>query len=1274
MNDPRPAAPAPAPRRRFYRRRRFWAWSGISLLSLGLVALLLAYWLLQTVAGRDVLLAQIIARLPAGASLTWNRIEGPLAGPLTLYGVDFKYDQIHFTAERAHLEPDLRPLLGRKLRLDVLELSNATLDVPKSDEPFELPRWPDSLPQIEMPLAIQADAIAIDGLRISQAGKPIIDIHRLRGGIDIANGEFQARELVIESDRGHFVANGFYQPRYNYRTDLLIGGTLAAPPGRTPARAGLVARGNLSQMNIALSGHAPEPLRAMLTVTGKDDPRWRFSAKTESLDLALLGITGATTPLNFDLQASGTGGMANVHGRIAQGDTALTIKPSRIRVENQVLTVAPLVVEALEGHASLRGTADFNDPENARFRFSVNARGMKFGNAPDPAQPNAPTTPIGVDADLGVAGNLKNWAAIGDATLTRAGEQAKLTFDGRGNDQQMQLKTLHVRMPTGTLDASGQIGWTPQMNWELKATLAGFDPGYFVPGWDGNVSGRMASKGQQQPVAADGQAGRINATLDVPALNGTLRSRPLNANGNFVLQGAQGSGELALSLGNSRITAHGSVGDRIDIDAAFQPLQLDDLLPDSVGSLRGTMRLRGPRNAPDVDADLTGNGLRWNDWSADTISINGRLPWRGDQGRLTVRGSNLQLGIPIASVGLEAVGAVENLQLRGNLDSATGALALSGAVRRSGTNWLGSIETLQLTPSRGASWRLQQPAPFTLNADASRWTLGNACLSPTTGGAALCANADWPGQGLRVNADTLPLSLIEPWLPLNNGRPMTLRGEARLDATLRPRGSAWEGNIHLASPDGGLRLGDSAHIETIQYDQFSFDAQFDPQQIKARLGSGFKGAGFIDATVATGWDAAAPLNGEIYLNMSRLFWLELFSPDLVRPEGLVEGHVSLRGTRGQPSLGGNAVLSNFRGELPALGLTLTDGGARLDAMPDGSARITGSMKSGEGRLNIDGGLSWFGNATPLQLNIRGENVLVSNTRELRAVANPNLQVGLVGTTIQLRGEVTLPSADIDLERLDEGVSVSEDVVVLDPIDPEYQRTSTLDMDLGIVLGDQVKINGFGLTGSLSGQIRVRGRPGREMTATGGLNVEGRYKAYGQELQITRGQLNWSNNIVSDPRINIRAERQIGDVTAGIDVTGRAQAPRADIWSDPSMQRSEALSYLVLGRSLSVATSSEASQINAASAALSAGSGLLASQLGARLGLDDAGVSQSRALGGSVLGVGKYLTPRVYVSYGVSLIGAGQVLTLKFLLRRGFNLELESSTVENRASINYRRER
>ena len=58
----------------------------------------------------------------------------------------------------------------------------------------------------------------------------------------------------------------------------------------------------------------------------------------------------------------------------------------------------------------------------------------------------------------------------------------------------------------------------------------------------------------------------------------------------------------------------------------------------------------------------------------------------------------------------------------------------------------------------------------------------------------------------------------------------------------------------------------------------------------------------------------------------------------------------------------------------------------------------------------------------------------------------------------------------------------------------------------------------------------------------------------------------------------------------------------------------------------------------------------------------------------MVGIGKYLSPRLYVGYGVSLLGTGQVITLRYLLRKGFDIEIESSSVENRGSLNWRKEK
>ena len=1259
------ASPATPPPPRVHPRSRFWVGSALGVLALVIVLVVALYWLLQTVAGRDVLLAQVVARLPADSSLTWEKAEGPIAGPLTFHGLEFRYQDYRFTAQRVLLDPDLRPLLGRRLRLDALEIEGATLDLVSSDEPFQLPRWPDSLPAIQTPIAIQADRIVVDGLDIRSDGEHVIAISSLRGGIDVANGSLRAEHIDIHSDRGVFSVHGSYAPALNYRSDLLLTAVLPAPHGHSPARLGLVARGDLEKMEVGIGGRAPEPLHATLTLGGDADaPVWRLAARSEGLDPALLtGAAPSDQSFHFDLQASGSGGSADVSGQLGRGDLQLTLAPSHLQLENQVLTVAPLLLDLYDGQVRLNGHADFTDPQDARFNFALNAHGLNF----QPEDPAAPS--IGLDAALGVAGSSNDWAVYGDASLQRGGEQADVVLDVRGDASRAQIHSLQATMPTGTLQASGQVGWDPVLDWDLALVLDGFDPGYFAPGWDGNVNGRITTTGNARD--DDG----FDALVNVQSLGGRLRGRALAGSGNFVLRGQEGEGQLDLRLGDSRVRAEGRVaGERLDLAAQLQPLHLDDLLPGGSGTVHGSLHMTGTRQAPNLQADLQGRGLHWNDWSAETVDLRGRLPWRGGGGDLVLIGSELQVGIPLQRVHVHAQGAVEDLRLQLQADSPqTAGLVFGGQMQRRGTSWHGSIDQLDVAPAHGNAWTLEAPAGFVLTGP--RWQLQPACLvTRGNGDERLCAHADWPREGLMVHSERLPLTLVEPWLPRQGGHALLLRGDMSLDASIRPQGNRWAGGVHLASLEGGIRLGNDARREIARYDNFTFDLTFDPQKIQGRLGVGFQGDGYVDASFNTGWDAHSPLHGELYTHISSLFWLELFSPDLVRPRGVIRGHMSLRGTRGQPLLQGQLLLEDFQGELPALGLSLVDGSGSVDAQADGSARVTASVGTGGGKLRIDGSLSWFGQATPLQLHIHGQDVLIADTPMLTATANPDLQFSMDGPTMVLRGQVEVTQASLNVERFEQGVSASVDVVVLDPIDPEEQRAAPLDMDLALILSNDVVITGYGMTGTMSGRLQVNARPGHAMRGTGALQIGGRYRAYGQDLTITQGQLTWSNNLIEDPRIALRAERRVGEVLAGINVAGSAAAPQIDVWSNPSMPQSEALSYLMLGRSLEGATRSQAQQVTATSAALSAGTGLLAGQIGMRLGFDDAGVMHSRALGGSVVGVGKYLSPRVYVGYGVSMVGAGQVVILKFLLNRGFDVELESSTVETRGSVNWRTER
>jgi translocation and assembly module TamB len=97
-------------------------------------------------------------------------------------------------------------------------------------------------------------------------------------------------------------------------------------------------------------------------------------------------------------------------------------------------------------------------------------------------------------------------------------------------------------------------------------------------------------------------------------------------------------------------------------------------------------------------------------------------------------------------------------------------------------------------------------------------------------------------------------------------------------------------------------------------------------------------------------------------------------------------------------------------------------------------------------------------------------------------------------------------------------------------------------------------------------------------------------------------------------------------------------------------------------------------VGTAARALGSATGdLLAKSVGARLGVD-AGVSDNAALGGAAFTVGKFLSPKLYLSYGVGLFVPGEVITLRYILSKRWNLEAQSATNDNRAGINYRWEK
>jgi translocation and assembly module TamB len=147
------------------------------------------------------------------------------------------------------------------------------------------------------------------------------------------------------------------------------------------------------------------------------------------------------------------------------------------------------------------------------------------------------------------------------------------------------------------------------------------------------------------------------------------------------------------------------------------------------------------------------------------------------------------------------------------------------------------------------------------------------------------------------------------------------------------------------------------------------------------------------------------------------------------------------------------------------------------------------------------------------------------------------------------------------------------------------------------------------------------------------------------------------------------------VKAKLTVTGSASKPQLEVSADPTMTQTQALSYLVTGKPITEVGAGEGDLVQSAARSLGGAAGnLLAKGLGKRLGISDIGVQDSDAIGGSAFTVGQYLSPRLYLSYGVGIFEPGQVVTLRYRISDKLSVEAVQGPLDQKAGINYRIEK
>ena len=449
----------------------------------------------------------------------------------------------------------------------------------------------------------------------------------------------------------------------------------------------------------------------------------------------------------------------------------------------------------------------------------------------------------------------------------------------------------------------------------------------------------------------------------------------------------------------------------------------------------------------------------------------------------------------------------------------------------------------------------------------------------------------------------------------------------------------------------------------------------------------------------------SPVDGPIHFLLQGQFkemglLASLFPGVIQESRGQLDLNLAVNGTWKKPRPEGHLRFEKAGAYLPAAGIRLEDFGLEVTFSEDQIQIASFRARSGPGHIEGTATFSikdW--RISRFQGVLRGDRFQVIYLPELQVFCTPQLKLDGTLERLKVRGEIQLPEFSLSGLQTKGLIRPSPDVTIVDKKEvPKSGSAFPLDAELRVILGEKVFVRTGGIDTRLAGGLTLRVEPSKAMKADGEIQVaQGHYTFYGQRLDITRGRLMF-NGPIDNPSLDVLAlrkikgatrwEEQLQEVQAGVVVTGTIQSPMVRLYSQPPLPEKDVLSYIVFGQPLSQGNQSQtASLMQAAGALLSAGeSVLLKNQLSGQMGIDSLdirtttvgspggtespGSAGSGELSRSIVTVGKYLDPRLYIGIGGSPFTKAYQIILRYSLTKHLEVETKTGT-ESGANLYYK---
>ncbi|WP_325890939.1 autotransporter assembly complex protein TamB [Grimontia sp. NTOU-MAR1] len=912
--------------------------------------------------------------------------------------------------------------------------------------------------------------------------------------------------------------------------------------------------------------------------------------------------------------------------------------------------------------AALSGRLNVLDP-NLPFNVLLTSKNLQW-----PVDSNAEykLTSTAINA----SGSLKKYSA---SVKTQASGEAipdiDLSTKLKGDLGKVMLGDISLKTLGGGIDGWASVDWTKQVKWQTRLAFSDIQPGLQWPEAEGKLSGEVQNSGEIT------EQGGWLVRLPELDIEGIIRDQALDLSGQLNASDVKGKGDLlfetkGLSLrhGPNQIDVSGKVDKALALKLNLNLPKLSASVPQAGGSIKGNIGLSGTLEKPEAALLINANALRWEELvTVQDVSIRGSvkpLPIIGGGLIVDVNGVKAE-GVEVKTLALRASGDEKDQTVSLKVDGkpVSANLSARGSLDRE-KGWKGTLYSSAVKTPIGP-WKLVNNVPLSVNFKSGVVEIGAFCWTQNQSQICLDKPAKVADSGeAQLSIVDFNLDVVQSFLPVTT----TIEGMVTANANV-----AWKPNV-LPNLKASVDLSKGKVTEQLDA---PLTLGWDAVNIDATLANNTLNADVLLALTDNGKVTLRAVMGNLESQKRTLkstFDIDNIDLDILAPAlgedtklaGMLSGNVSLNGDLEAPTANGSIELSGLKLQSLAAPVEVREG--QITALLNGTnGRINGDIKTPDGDLVLTGHADWKDlNAWLASLNVKGQRLKVVVPPMVAMEVSPDMTLNASPKSVNVNGSVSVPWGRIVVENLPaSAVQVSSDVVILNddlqPVSEEESNPITVNANIAVNIGDDVRLEAFGLRTNLVGKLDVASNR-KGPSVNGEINLEeGTYRSFGQDLQIKKGQILF-NGPPEQPYLQVEAIRNpdaIEDgVEAGIRVTGPADAPEVQVFSDPAMPQANALSYLTRGRNLDSESDGNAMTSMLIGLGLSQ-SGKLVGQIGQAFGVQDLSVDTSGSGNDEKVEVSGYILPGLQVKYGVGIFTSLPEFTVRYRLLSDLYVEAVS---------------